>query len=136
MDLKELHEKIETVVESALKSGKDVERIIETETEKVAKDFFKNSGNKIDEIQTAIVSVIKSTVDKSNNKIVIEGVAKGMFKGAMEGAKLSVKTGKDMVENVVKECFSVGLDLKEIPKVIFSNFKDSLTGKENKNSKL
>ena len=126
MNLKDLHSRIEEIVLSAIKSGQDVEKIVEAETEKVAKDFFEKSGEKSEEIQKVVVSVIKDVKEKSgDNKKAIEGVARGMIEGAQEGAKLSVKTAKDIAEDVVKECISIGLDLKEIPKILFKNFKDT-----------
>ncbi len=126
MDIKEFTARIEEIVMSAIKSGQQVEEIVEKETEKVAKDFFEKSGKKEEEIQKEIVDVIKDVKEKTGtNKEAITGVSKGLIKGAMDGAKLSVKTAKDMVENIVKECKSVGLDLKEIPKILFKNFKDT-----------
>ncbi len=126
MDLKEMQSKIEQIVTSAIKSGQGTEEIIEKETEKVAKDFFAKNSERSAEIQKSIFAVIKDVKGKTgDNKQAITGVAKGMLKGAQEGARLSIATAKDVAESLVKECVSIGLDLKEIPKLLFQNFKNT-----------
>ncbi len=125
MDIKEFTKRIEEIVSSAIKSGQQTEEVIEKEVEKVAKDFFEKSGSRAEEIQGEIFTVVKDVKEKFNDKKAAIGVSKGLMKGAIEGAKLSMGTAKEMVENIVKECISIGLDLKEIPKLLFSNFKNT-----------
>ncbi len=125
MNVKDLQERVEEIVMSAIKSGQSVEETIENETEKVAKDFFSKSGENAEKIQQTIADIVKDVKSKVDDGKALTGVAKGMLKGAQEGAKLSLQTAKDVAENVVKECLSVGIDLKEIPKLLFRNFKDT-----------
>ncbi len=125
MNVKDLQERVEEIVMSAIKSGQSVEETIENETEKVAKDFFAKSGENAEKIQQTIADIVKDVKSKVDDSKALTGVAKGMLKGAQEGAKLSLQTAKDVAENVIKECLSVGIDLKEIPKLLFRNFKDT-----------
>ena len=125
MNIKDLQERVEEIVMSAIKSGQSVEETIENETEKVAKDFFAKSGENAEKIQQTIADIVKDVKSKVDDSKALTGVAKGMLKGAQEGAKLSLQTAKDVAENVVKECLFVGIDLKEIPKLLFRNFKDT-----------
>jgi BMFP domain-containing protein YqiC len=129
MDLKELYSRVEQIVTTAISSGQDVEQTVEKEVEKVAKDFFAKSGEKLDEIQKVSFDVIKDVKEKAgDNKDALTGVAVGMMKGAQEGAKLSATTAKDIATNLVKECISIGLDLKDIPLKLFKDFKKGIFG--------
>ncbi len=129
MDAKELYSKVEQIVTTAISSGQDVEQIVEKEVEKVAKEFFSKSGEKLDEMQKVSFDVIKDVKEKTgDNKDVLKGVAVGMLKGAQEGAKLPMKTAKDMATHLVKQCISIGVDLKEIPLTLFKDFKKGFLG--------
>ena len=129
MDIRELYSKVEQIVTTAISSGQDVEQIVEKEVEKVAKEFFSKSGEKLDEMQKVSFDVIKDVKDKvGNNEDALKGVAAGMLKGAQEGAKLSIETAKDMATHLVKQCISIGIDLKDIPLALFKNFKKGFLG--------
>jgi len=129
MDIKEFYSKVEQIVTTAISSGQDVEQIVEKEVEKVAKEFFSKSGERLDEMQKVSFDVLKDVKEKTgDNKNALKGVAVGLLKGAQEGAKLSVNTAKDMASHLVKQCISIGIDLKEIPLTLFKDFKKGIMG--------
>ncbi len=130
MDIKDLSGKIEEVVTSALKSGQGSEEIFERETEKVAKNFFRKNGAQANEVAKQVVQIVKDLKNKvgDDNKA-LTSIAAGILKGAIGSGRLSVETAKTISENVIKECMSAGIDLKEIPKLLFKNVHQSFLKK-------